>query len=103
MADLVLGDAPPLAQRTELVTTDPRPLGKIHSTIRLGNGEWIEVRRGWIDHEEHVGLGFFVNGQLVHGIVVPRRALVPLSEAFADVVRYLGLSPAPIPGQLDLF
>lgn len=80
-----------------------KPLGKIHSTIRLGDGQWIEIRRGWIDHAEHVGLGTYDNGDLVNGILIPRRALEPLSEAFADIVGFLGLNPSPTPGQGRLF
>lgn len=79
------------------------PLGKVHSTIRLGDGQWIEVRRGWIHHAEHVGLGAYDDGHLTSGILIPRRALEPLSEAFLDVVRFLGLNPAPSEGQGRLF
>lgn len=81
----------------------PKPLGKIHSTIRLGDGQWIEVRRGWIAHADHVGLGAYDDGRLSNGILIPRRALEPLSEAFADIVRFLGLNPAPTSGQGRLF
>ncbi len=70
-----------------------KPLGKIHSTIRLGDGQWIEIRRGWIDHAEHIGLGAYDDGRFTNGILIPRRALEPLSEAFADIVGFLGLTP----------
>jgi len=85
------------------LTTPFRPLGITHAVIRLGGGRRIEVRRGFIDGGEHIGLGDYQDDALTSGILVPRHGLEAMTEAFADVTRFLGLNPAPIPGQKTLF
>lgn len=48
---------------------------------------------------EQIGLGYYEAEHLTSGILIPRHGLEPLSEAFADIVRFVGLDPTPNPGQ----